>query len=51
MANDHSLPANHERERETEGVFGRAIRADSLLNPTGALPDRFLKRSDSLLIL
>jgi hypothetical protein len=32
-------------------AFGRASEADSLLNLAGALPNSFLERSDSLLIL
>jgi hypothetical protein len=34
-----------------KGQFGRAPRADSLLNPARALPNSFSERSDSLLIL
>jgi hypothetical protein len=34
----------------SKGAF-RAPKADSLLNPAGALPNKFSKRSDSLLIL
>jgi hypothetical protein len=34
-----------------KGQFGRALTADSLLNPARALPNNFLERSDSLLIL
>jgi len=33
------------------GAFGRAPRADSLLNLVGALPNNFLERSGSMLIL
>jgi hypothetical protein len=35
----------------TTGAFGRALRADSLLNPARALPNSFSEKSDSLLIL
>jgi len=35
---------------EAKALFDRAFRAGSLLNPTGALPNSFLERSDSMLI-
>jgi hypothetical protein len=38
-------------ELPIKGQFGRAPRADSLLNPARALPNSFSERSDSLLIL
>jgi hypothetical protein len=36
---------------DTEGQFGRAPKADSVLNLVRALPNNFSERSDSLLIL
>jgi hypothetical protein len=38
------------KETEAKGQFGRAPRADSLLNSARALPNSFSERSDSLLI-
>lgn len=40
-----------EARARAKASFGRALIADSLLNPVEALPDGFLESNDSLLIL